>query len=223
MQPAEQPNNQQVPPLVFLHISCPWPFSVAPVRQLAMKLPQIILSGLFFLTSHPSVHCAGQTPPSLSHIFHWKTKWYSMLPIASPFISVCFFHPCLFSVLQKELKAVVELHGYLGTGDRQVEILAWLAPWLDRLQTFTLAILSRPETQVHRQRGETTRNEIQERRRSENHFPFDEEIWLPWHAEIISYLAVKDAPRSPRSLEPGLCLLLTPWTLDTNMRKIAGL
>ena len=30
-------------------------------------------------------------PPSLSYIFHWKTKWYSMLPIASPLI---FFFCC---------------------------------------------------------------------------------------------------------------------------------
>lgn len=38
------------------------------------------------LTSRSSLLWAGQTPPSLSHTFHWKTKWYSMLPIASSFI-----------------------------------------------------------------------------------------------------------------------------------------
>ena len=94
-----------------------------PVRWLTPKLPQIILSS--FLTSHLSLHWAGQTPPPLSHIFHWKTKWYSMLPIASPFVS--FLHPCVLSVLLKDLKGVVELRGYLGTRDWQVEILAWLS------------------------------------------------------------------------------------------------
>ena len=42
------------------------------------------------------LHWAGQTPGPLSHIFHWDPKWYSMLPIASPFslslsLSVFFF------------------------------------------------------------------------------------------------------------------------------------
>lgn len=85
------------------------------------------------------------------------------------------------------------------------EILAWHGSWLDRLQT-SPGPFGLPETTV----GATVWNEIQERRRSENHFPFDEEIWLPWHAEVISYIAVRDATRSPRSLEPGLRLWLTP-------------
>lgn len=78
-------------------------------------------------------------------------------------------------MLLTDLKGVVELHGYLGAGDGQVEILAWRGPRLDRLQTSPWPF-SPPETQLHRQRAKTARNEIQERRRPENHFPFDEEI-----------------------------------------------
>lgn len=43
------------------------------------------------MTCSPSLHCASKRPPLLSHIFHWKIKRYSMLPIASPLLFFFFF------------------------------------------------------------------------------------------------------------------------------------
>lgn len=90
-----------------------------------------------------TVHWDSYTPPSLSHTFHWKAKWYSMLPIASP--STHASSLCCWQIRK-------ELHGYLGAGDGQVEILAWRGPRLDRLQTSPWPF-SPPETQLHRQRA----------------------------------------------------------------------
>lgn len=58
-------------------------------------------------------------------------------------------------MLLKDLKAVVELHGYL-TGDGQVEILAWNSLQLDRFQTSPWPF-SLPETQLHRQQAKPHR------------------------------------------------------------------
>lgn len=100
-----------------------------------------------------------------------------MLPIAPLSLSFFFFAPCLLSlrVLLTDSKGAAKLHGYLGAGDGQEEILAWRGLRLDRLQTSPWPF-SRPETQPPPPAGETTRNRIQQCRCSENHFPFDEEI-----------------------------------------------
>lgn len=82
-----------------------------------------------------------RAPASLSHVFHWGTKWYSMLPIASLSVSF-FFALCLPSlrVLLTDSKGAAKLHGYLDAGDGQEEILrlAWPAAW--QTPDFTLAI-----------------------------------------------------------------------------------
>lgn len=108
----------------------------------------------------------------------------------------------------------MELHGYLSDGDRQVEILVGSVRVLTDSRLHLGHLFCQRLDFSGRGHTNYTKKVIQEHRRSENHFPFDEDIWLPWHAEIISYLAVKDAPRRPGSSEPGLCLLLTPgpWT-----------
>lgn len=199
-QPVEWPNTQQD----ALWISCLWT-SAWPCE---MVHPDTSWNNpISMLTSHPWLLWAGQAPPSLSHIFHWKAKWYSMLPIAS-LLSLHFFHPCVLCAADRFERsrgtARLSRRRRRTSGDSR---LARPATW--QTPDFTLASWS-ARNSASPTAGKTTQNEIQERRRSENHFPFDEEIWLPWHAEVISYLAVKDAPWSPCSLEPGLCLLLTP-------------
>lgn len=168
-----------------------------PARWLSLTLPERILSA--FLTSHPSLHLAGQTPDSLSNIFHWKPKWYSTLPIAFPvtFLSVASLH-----LLVKDLTGGMEVHGYLSAWDR----LLWTSPL-----PFCCKLNSRWH-QVKPHRGKSKKADV-----LKTISPFDEETRLQWHAEVISYLAAKDASRSLCSFKPGLCLL------DANTREPLGL
>lgn len=83
------------------------------------------------MTCSPSLYCASKRPPLLSHIFHWKFKRYSMLPIAS---HSCFFGgffgPCLRSMLL--LIYLKRRNGsYLGAGDKwRFGLATWQSPGL---------------------------------------------------------------------------------------------
>lgn len=167
---------------------------------------------------------AGRTPDPLSHIFHWNPKWYSTPPIASPFSSFFLFFssmPPLCAVEKFERSRgtarLSQNRRRAGEDSHLARSNTWQTPDF-HLGHFSMSARNSATPTA----GETTRTEIQECRRSENHFPFDEEIWLLQHAEVISYLAVKDALWSPCSLEPGLCLLLTP-ALGHKYERLQGL
>lgn len=72
------------------------------------------------MTWSPSPLPASKHPPLLSHIFHWKFKWYSMLPIASPSCFFIFFfcHASVLCCSWRFWKAEMDLRGYLGAGDK---------------------------------------------------------------------------------------------------------